>query len=385
MKTSTQCIHGIHGKKYSGNKELASPISQTATFYFDNIEEAEETFLCKNEQYVYSRGRNPSLEELEDKIALLEEGTFTVSFSSGMGAIATLLMSILKKGDKLLTHDTLYGSSYNFVRNILPDYGIEVDMTDLRQLEEGRHIDCKAVYLETPVNPTLDIIDIRKLRKTLGDDVIIIVDNTFATPILQKPLSLGADFSLHSATKYIGGHGDAVGGLVAGLDKEYEGRLRFGYMCEFGTAMAPFSAWLFNRGLKTLQIRVKTHCHNAMKVAEYLERHPKVEQVFYPGLPSFKGHETAKEQMNDFGGMLSFILKSTGDENQDEARAIKLVDNMQLFKIAVSLGDTESLVEIPARMTHRGQNISPALIRLSIGLEDPEDLIEDLEKSLEEI
>jgi methionine-gamma-lyase len=389
MKTKTLSIHGLHHKKYSGNKELAAPINQTATFYFDSIEEAEQTFECKNEQYVYSRGRNPNLEELEDKITLLEEGSFAVSFSSGMGAIATLLMSLLKKGDKLLTHNILYGSSHNLINTILPDYGIEITMMDLRELynidiNKDNKINnvYKVVYLETPANPTLDIIDIGELRKTLGEEVIIIVDNTFATPILQQPLLLGADFVVHSATKYIGGHGDAIGGLVVGKNKDFEATLRFGYMCEFGTAMAPFNAWLFNRGLKTLEYRMKGHCQNAMLVAKYLESHSKVRKVYYPGLDTFEEHNIAKKQMKDFGGMISFEIE---DKDDDENNAINLVNNLKLFKIAVSLGDTESIVEIPALMTHRGQDINPKLIRLSIGLEDSEDLIEDIAQALETI
>ncbi|KAF0092365.1 MAG: methionine-gamma-lyase [Fusobacteria bacterium] len=391
MKTKTLSIHGKHHKKYSGNKELASPINQTATFYFDSIEEAEQTFECKNEQYVYTRGRNPNLEELEDKISLLEEGSFAVSFSSGMGAIATLLMSLLKSGDKLLTHNILYGSSHNLISKILPDYGIETNMMDLRDLYNNnsdtvgkRGAGYKVVYLETPANPTLDIVDIRELRRVMGEDVVIIVDNTFATPILQQPLLLGADFVVHSATKYIGGHGDAIGGLVVGKNKDFEATLRFGYMCEFGTAMAPFNAWLFNRGLKTLEYRMKGHCQNAIFIAKYLETHFKVGKVYYPGLSSFEDHNIAKKQMKYFGGMISFELEGDGNGTGDY-KAIKLVDNLKLFKIAVSLGDTESLVEIPAIMTHRGQDISPTLIRLSIGLEDVEDLIEDLAQALETI
>ena len=395
MKAKTLSIHGIHNKNYSGNKELAAPINQTATFYFDSIEDAEETFDCKNEQYVYSRGRNPNLEELEDKITLLEEGGFTVSFSSGMGAIATLLLSLLKNGDKLLTHNILYGSSHNLINHILPEYGIMTKMMDLRELydydknikeSKNKYGDYKVIYLETPANPTLDIIDIGALRKAVGDEVVIVVDNTFATPVLQQPLLLGADFVVHSATKYIGGHGDAIGGLVVGKDKNYEATLRFGYMCEFGTAMAPFNAWLFNRGLKTLEYRMKGHCQNAMTVARYLEDHDKVGAVYYPGLSSFEGHEIAKKQMKDFGGMISFELKKKPiSDSVDVAKSIKLVDNLKLFKIAVSLGDTESLVEIPGKMTHRGQDISQSLIRLSIGLEDVEDLIDDLKQALEKI
>lgn len=392
MKTKTLSIHGLHHKKYSSNKELSSPINQTATFYFDSIEDAEQTFECKNKQYVYTRGRNPNLEELEDKITLLEEGSFAVSFSSGMGAIATLLMSLLKNGDKLLTHNILYGSSHNLISKILPDYGIETTMMDLRDLYRDTDIlgkgngEYKVVYLETPANPTLDIVDIRELRRVMGEDVVIIVDNTFATPILQQPLLLGADFIVHSATKYIGGHGDAIGGLVVGKDKDFEATLRFGYMCEFGTAMAPFNAWLFNRGLKTLEYRMKGHCQNAMLIAKYLESHTKVGKVYYPGLNSFEDYPIAKKQMKDFGGMISFELEGNGEsDGNSDSNAIKLVDNLKLFKIAVSLGDTESLVEIPALMTHRGQDISTKLIRLSIGLEDVEDLIEDLAQALETI
>ncbi len=386
MKTKTLSIHGLNNKEYSGNKELTPPINQTATFYFDSIEEGEQTFEFENNQYVYSRGRNPNLEELEDKITLLEEGAFAVSFSSGMGAIATLLMSLFKSGDNLLSHNIVYGSSHNFIANILPQYGINTTMLDLRKLDRDMAKGYEVIYLETPANPTLDIIDLRKLREIVGDDTVIIVDNTFATPILQQPLLLGADFVVHSATKYIGGHGDAIGGLVVGKDKEFESILRFGYMCEFGTAMAPFNAWLFNRGLKTLEYRIKGHCQNAMEIAKYLEAHEKVKKVYYPGLPSFEGHLIAEKQMKNFGGIISFeIIEGIRGIGSDEERAITFVNNLKLFKIAVSLGDTESLVEIPAKMTHKGLDIKPSIIRLAVGLEDIEDLIEDIEQALENL
>lgn len=390
MKRKTKAIHGRGHDEYSFNRGLASPVSPSSTFTFGSIAEAEAAFEGRSSAYVYSRGRNPNLEEFEEKMALLEEGSYSVSFASGMGAIATLLLALLGKGKSLAAHPVLYGSSHNLIAGILPDYGIRTTLLDLRDEENLIRLKkdgVDVVYLETPCNPTLEILDIARIRECLGPEVKIVVDNTFATPMLQQPLALGADFVVHSCTKYIGGHGDALGGIVIGRDKGFEAELRFGFMCEFGAVMSPFNAWLFNRGLKTLDYRMKGHCSNAMAIARFLEGRKGVRRVYYPGLPSFPGHELAVRQMEDFGGMLAFEVEGS------EEQSIQVVERLELFKLAVSLGDVESLVEHPMRMTHRSYSeeerlalgIDKSLIRLSVGLEDPEDLIDDLDRALEVI
>lgn len=390
MERKTKAIHGKNTTNYSFKKGVAEPISLSSTFYFNSIEEAERTFTCELNDYVYTRGRNPVLDSFEEKMTLLEEGGASIAFASGMGAISTLLFSLLKNGDGIIAHQVLYGSSYELIKKTLPDYGIRslfVDLKDEGALKEALSENIKVIYFETPCNPTLDVIDIKRVRAIVGEDILIVVDNTFATPFLQRPLTLGADYVVHSATKYIGGHGDALGGVVVCKDEAEDSRIRFDYMCHFGSVMSPFNGWLFNRGLKTLGLRMEAHSKNAMAVAEFLEDHHKVDAVYYPGLPSFKDYGIAKKQMSHFGGMVSFVIKGTEEE------AIKVVESLDLFKLAVSLGDVESLVEHPMRMTHRGYDamererfgIDYALIRLSIGLESVDDLIDDLKRGLSQI
>ena len=386
MGKKTTAIHGRNTEDYSYKKGVAEPLQLSSAFYFNFIKDAEAAFTCQSDDYVYIRGRNPVLDAFEERMTLLEEGEASIAFASGMGAISTLLFSLLKSGDKIIAHSILYGSSYELIKKTLPDYGIESDFVNLRDenaLEQALDESVKVVYFETPCNPTLDIISIEKVRELVGDNVLIIVDNTFATSFLQRPLTQGADFVVHSGTKYIGGHGDALGCVVVCKDKAQDSRIRFEYMCHFGAVMSPFNGWLFNRGLKTLGLRMEAHSKNAMAVAKFLEKHKGVKKVFYPGLESFQDYELAKKQMSGFGGMVSFLI------NGNEAQAIELVETLNLFKLAVSLGDVESLVEHLMRMTHRGYSqeeralfgIDYSLIRLSIGLED----IEDLEKGLAKV
>lgn len=387
MKRKTIAIHGNQEEHHRFKQGLASPISPSTTFWFHSVAEAEGAFSGANNNYVYSRGRNPNLEELEEKMTLLEEGSFAVSFASGMGAISSLLLALLKPGDKVGAHQILYGSSHNLIKNILPTFGIQSLLGDLR-IEENllrmKKEGVKVVFFETPCNPTLEVLDISRIKKILGPEIMVIVDSTFASPALQRPLTLGADFVVHSASKYIGGHGDAIGGLVVGMDKALDSILRFDTMCEFGAVLSPFNAWLFLRGLKTLDYRMKGHCENALAVAKFLEGHPKVKKVYYPGLFSSPDYALASSQMENFGGMVSFELKA------GEKESIAMAEGLHLFKLAVSLGDVESLVEHPMRMTHRSYTeeeceefgVSKNLIRLSLGLEDKEDLIEDLAQAL---
>ncbi|AMP21146.1 hypothetical protein AZF37_08225 [endosymbiont 'TC1' of Trimyema compressum] len=390
MGKKTIAINGKNGEDYSYKKGVAEPLQLSSAFYFNSIEEAEAAFTCQSNDYVYTRGRNPVLDAFEERMTLLEEGSSSIAFASGMGAIATLLFSLLKSGDKMIAHSILYGSSYELIKKTLLDYGIEgvfINLKDEKAVKQALDESVKVIYFETPCNPTLDIISIERIRELVGENVLIVVDNTFATPFLQRPLNQGADFVVHSCTKYIGGHGDALGGVVVCKDKEQDSRIRFEYMCHFGTVMSPFNGWLFNRGLKTLGLRMEAHSKTAMTIAKFLEQHKAVKKVFYPGLESFKDYELAKKQMSNFGGMVSFLI------NENECQAIQLVESLDLFKLAVSLGDVESLVEHPMRMTHRGYSreeralfgIDYSLIRLSIGFEDCEDLISDLEKGLSKV
>jgi methionine-gamma-lyase len=378
----------IHGREDNPFKAVNPPLFMTSTFSFDSLEHADEVFSFVRSDYVYTRGNNPTLRLLEEKMAVLEEGTDAVAFSSGMAAISSVLLSLLEPGDEVIAHRTVYGSSYNVLAQVLPRYQIKcrfLDLTRIENLREAMNEKIKVIYLETPANPNLEIIDlaaVSAVAKKWGAKLV--VDNTFATPYFQKPLLHGADVVVHSATKYISGHGDVLGGIAVSGDQEYIHRLKFGYMCELGGVMSPFNGWLLLRGLKTLGLRMRQHESNANQVARFLLSHPKVEKVLYPGLPDFPGHEIAKKQMTGFGGMISFEVKGGLVPSK------KLVNSLQLIKIAVSLGDAETLVEHPAAMTHRGYpkealsqfGLTESMIRLSIGLEDPEDIINDLEQSL---
>lgn len=383
----TRAVHsGSHGN--NPDNALNPPIFQTSTFVFDDLDHVDRVMSFKSDDYVYTRGNNPTLRLFENKMAELEEGSGAVAFSSGMAAISSVIFSLMKPGDNIIVHKTLYGSTYNVVNNILPKYGMEsktIDMKQIELLEKAIDDNTRVIYFETPSNPNLDIIDIKKIAAMAGKKGIrVVVDNTFASPYFQRPLSLGADVVVHSATKYICGHGDVVGGVAVAKDPEYIQYLKFEYMCEFGGVMSPFNAWLLLRGLKTLGVRMREHERNAVSVAKFLEGHPKVTKVMYPGLESFEGHQTAKEQMDGYGAMISFEVIGGLEESK------KVVNSVELLKIAVSLGDCETLIEHPAAMTHRGYpreklkefGLTESLIRISVGLENPEDIIRDLEQAL---
>ncbi|MEW6623072.1 MAG: aminotransferase class I/II-fold pyridoxal phosphate-dependent enzyme [Bacillota bacterium] len=384
----TQAIHGGNANKNPKNA-LNAPIFMSSTFEFQDLDHAEEVFSFKKDDFVYTRGNNPTLRLFEEKMAVLEKGVDAVAFASGMAAISSVLFSLLKPGCQVIANKTIYGSSYNIITKILPQYGISykfVNLADQHSLPEALDETTTVIYFETPSNPNLDIIDILSVSKIAHEyGIKVVVDNTFATPYFQTPLTLGTDVVVHSATKYISGHGDAIGGIAVSRDASYLQELKFDYMSEFGGVMSPFNAWLLLRGLKTLGVRMRQHQANAMAVASYLYQHPRVERVLYPGLPTFKGHETAKRQMTGFGGMLSFEVKGGLPASR------KVVNNLKLAKLAVSLGDAETLVEHPAVMTHRGYpreeledfGLTESMIRMSIGLEDSTDIIHDLEEALE--
>jgi len=383
----TQAIHaGWDGKHALG--ALNPPIYQTSTFVFDSVAHAQRVFSGESAEYVYTRGNNPTLRLFEQKMAVLEKGEKAVAFSSGMAAISSVLLSLLKAGDELVTSRTLYGSTYHVVTQLLPRYGITARFADLSRpgaLEAALTDKARVVYIETPANPSLEIVDIAAAVEVAHrHGAKVVVDNTFATPHFQNPLALGADVVVHSCTKYIGGHGDALGGVAVSRDPDYILRLRFDFLCDLGGVLAPFNAWLFLRGIKTLGIRMKRHASNALAVAGFLADHPGVEKVLYPGLAEFPQHGLAKRQMRGFGGIVSFEVKGGYDA------AVRFMDSLELCTIAVSLGDAETLVEHPASMTHREYprerltefGFSEALVRLSVGLEDPEDIISDLDQAL---
>ncbi|MBF9017568.1 aminotransferase class I/II-fold pyridoxal phosphate-dependent enzyme [Oceanispirochaeta sp. M2] len=389
-KFDTLSIHGGGDHKNPKNA-LNPPIFQTSTFVFDSTDHVDDVMSFKSDDYVYTRGNNPTLRLFEQRMSVLENGTSAVAFASGMAAISSVLFSLTKPGDNILVHRTIYGSSYNVVTSLLPKYNINCRIHDLSktdELEEAIDENTKVIYFETPSNPNLSIIDIKKITSfAKAKGIKVVIDNTFATPYFQRPLEMGVDVVVHSATKYICGHGDVVAGVAVARDDEYIQTLKFDYMCEFGGVLSPFNAWLLLRGLKTLGVRMRQHEKNAMAIARYLEAHPKVTSVAYPGLESFEGHKIAAEQMSGFGAMISFEV----DGGLDKAK--KVVNSVQLAQLAVSLGDCETLIELPAAMTHRGYDkaklaefgLTESMVRISAGLEDVDDIIADLEQALAQI
>jgi len=390
LKKKNFPTRAIHGKEENYARALNPPIFMTSTFSFPDLKQAEGVFDFKAPGFVYTRGNNPTLKLFEERMADLEEGDEAVAFATGMAAISSTLLSLLKPGDELIAHRVLYGSSHKVVREFLPRYDIktkQLDLTNLEELEKGLTQKTKALFLETPANPTLDILEIRNIKEVIGPERTLVVDNTLATPYWQRPLTLGADVVVHSATKYISGHGDALGGVAVCRDRDYAGYLKFNFLTELGGVLSPFNAWLLLRGLKTLKVRMEEHGANALKIAEYLRNHEKVEKVYFPGLSDHPGHRLAVEQMDGFGALISFELRG----GQEDAR--KLLSGLEMIKLAVSLGDTETLIEYPFAMTHRDYStrelemfgLNESLVRISVGLEDTEDLIFDLEKGLVKI
>lgn len=389
-KFDTKTIHGGSQGK-NANNALNPPIYQTSTFVFDDIDHVEKVMSFQSDDYVYTRGNNPTLRLLENRMAVLEGGKGAVAFASGMAAISSVMFSFLKPGDNIIIHRTLYGSSYGVATKLLAKYNINhkiADLTELDTLEKSIDKNTKLIYFETPSNPDLSLIDIEAVVKIANAKGIkVVVDNTFGTPYFQNPLELGVDVVVHSATKYLSGHGDVVAGVAISKDIDYINSLKFEYMCEFGGVMSPFNAWLLLRGLKTLGLRMREHEKNAKQVAEFLNNHPKVRRTMYPGLADFKGHEIAKKQMRGFGAMIAFEI----DGDLEDAK--KFVESVELAQLAVSLGDCETLIELPAAMTHRDYpteeleqfGLTESMIRISIGLEDVEDIIDDLDRAFNKI
>ena len=386
----TTAIHAGTLKNLYGT--LAMPIYQTSTFICDSAEQGGRRFALEEAGYIYTRLGNPTTTVLEDKIAALEEGEAAVATSSGMGAISSTLWTVLKAGDHIVTDKTLYGCTFALMCHGLTKFGIDVTFVDTSNLDEVKNAmkeNTRVVYLETPANPNLKIVDIEALAKIAhtNPNTLVIVDNTFATPYMQKPLTLGADIVVHSVTKYINGHGDVIAGLVI-TNKALADQIRFvGLKDMTGAVLGPQDAYYIIRGMKTFEIRMERHCKNARKVVEFLNNHPKIERVYYPGLETHPGYEIAKKQMKDFGAMISFELKGGFEAGKT------LLNSLKLCSLAVSLGDTETLIQHPASMTHspytkeerEAAGITDGLVRLSVGLENVEDIIADLEQGLEKI
>ena len=386
----TTAIHAGTLKNLYGT--LAMPIYQTSTFIFDSAEQGGRRFALEEAGYIYTRLGNPTTTTLENKIAALEEGEAGIAMSSGMGAISSTLWTVLKAGDHVVTDKTLYGCTFALMNHGLTRFGVEVTFVDTSNLEEVKNAmkeNTRVVYLETPANPNLKIVDLEGVCKVAhtNPNTLVIVDNTFATPYMQKPLKLGVDVVVHSATKYLNGHGDVIAGLVV-TNKELADQIRFvGLKDMTGAVLGPQEAYYIIRGLKTFEIRMERHCKNARTIVDFLNKHPKVEKVYYPGLETHPGYEIAKKQMKDFGAMISFELKGGFEAGKT------LLNNLKLCSLAVSLGDTETLIQHPASMTHSPYTkeerevagITDGLVRLSVGLENVEDIIADLEYGLEKI
>ena len=386
---ATKQIHV--GKHENSAGALTTPIYQTSTFEFDSVEQGGRRFAGQEPGYIYTRLGNPTVTSVEEKVAALEGGEAALGTAAGMGAISSALWSSVVAGDEIVASDTLYGCTFALLNHGMTKFGVSVkfiDMANLEAVKAALSPATKVVYLETPCNPTLKVVDIEEIAKIAhgyNKDIRVIVDNTFASPYLQQPLKLGADTVVHSATKYINGHGDVIAGFVVGK-ADFIAKVRmFGLKDMTGAVMSPFDAFLIARGLKTLDIRMEKHCANAMKVARFLHDHPAVAKVYYPGLEDFEGYEIAKKQMKLPGGMMSIELKA------DRDKVAAALNKLQLCTIAVSLGDAETLVEHAASMTHStytkeelaASGISEGLVRISVGLEDAEDIIADLKAVLD--
>lgn len=378
MKFNTKTIHGNqHHDPSTG--AVMMPIYQTSTYV--------QSSPGVHKGYEYSRGANPTRTALENALASIENGTHGFAFGSGLAATDSV-MKLMNPGDEIIAMDDLYGGSYRMFTRIYQRYGLKfefVDMTDVSNIEQKITDKTKLIWVETPTNPLMKIADIKAICELAkGKGILVAVDNTFASPYLQNPLDLGADIVMHSATKYLGGHSDVVAGALIVKNEELAEKVHF-QLFAGGGILGPQDSYLVLRGIKTLHVRMQRHCENGKKVVEFLQNHPKIGEVYYPGLESHPNHEVAKKQMRDFGGMVSFKFKSG---NAEEAK--KFLESVRVFTLAESLGGVESLANHPATMTHasipadvRAANgISDDLVRLSVGIEDIDDLLADLENAL---
>ena len=381
----TICVHSDGGGDEKSGA-VVTPIYQTSIFKFPSAEEGSKRFLT-GKGYIYTRLKNPTIEQLEKTLAKLEKGEMALATSTGMAAVTTLYFSLLNKGEHIIGTDCMYAPSRIIMEKEFSRFGVEysfIDTSDVKLLKKSVRKNTKLIFIETPANPTLKITDIKKCAEIAhSNGTYLAVDNTFSSPILQNPLEFGADIVLHSLTKYINGHSDALGGVLVFKDKNLGEKVKK-VLLNLGGTMDPHQAWLILRGVKTLSLRVLKAQENAKKIAQFLEKHKAVEKVFYPGLNSFPQKAKAKKQMKGPGCMISFILKG------GYSAGVKLLNNLKVPALAVSLGGIESLIQHPASMTHSGltpkqreeAGISDGLVRLSVGCEDLKDILNDLEEGL---
>jgi methionine-gamma-lyase len=385
----TQAIHSgrINDEQFGS---LATPLYQTSTFIFNDAQQGADRFAGEAEGYIYTRLGNPTTRQFEMRVAAMENMDDAAATATGMGAVSGALLANLECGDHIIASKAIYGCSYALINHQLKKFGIEVsfvDMTDPSNIEKVIKENTKVIFLETPINPNLVVLDIKEIANIAKKHQILsIVDNTFLTPVLQQPGKFGIDIVVHSATKYLNGHGDVVAGIICGTN-EMILKIKMTILKDIGATISPHDAWLILRGIKTLPIRMERHCNNAQAIAEFLEAHKAVDQVYYPGLKSHPGNKFIGNQMKAAGGVIAFEIKSNLVGGAD------FINRMALFSIAVSLGDAESLIQHPASMTHSPYSqeerleagISDTLIRISVGLENVDDLIADLSQSLDEI
>jgi methionine-gamma-lyase len=386
LHIETQAIHAgrINDEQFGS---LTTPLYQTSTFIFDSAKQGAARFAGDEPGYIYGRLGNPTVTQLEKRVAAMEHMEAAAATATGMAAVSGALLTNLQAGDHLISSKALYGCSFALMSHMLTKFGVEVtfvDMTNPNNIEKHIKKNTKVVFLETPINPNLVVLDLA----SIGDickkhQLLSIVDNTFLTPVLQQPVRFGIDIVVHSATKYLNGHGDVVAGIICGRQAMID-EIKLTVLKDIGATMSPHDAWLILRGIKTLPLRMERHCQNAQAIAEYLEAHDKILHVYYPGLKSHDGNKYIGNQMAAAGGVIAFELKGGLDEGE------KFINSMSLFSIAVSLGDAESLIQHPASMTHspytqeerQEAGISDSLIRISVGLENVEDLMLDLQQAL---
>lgn len=390
MKEETKVVHGKGIPEEGKTRSLSIPIYQTAVFTFESAEQGARLFAGE-EGYIYTRLGNPTIRAFEEKLAFLEGGENGAAFASGMAAISGVLLTLLKTDDELIVSSPIYGCTFSLLTDLLPKWGIKIKWVEAKdfvsQAENLITPRTKLFLIESPTNPTIDLVDIKRAAELAHKSgVPLAIDNTFATFYCQKPLELGADIVIYSATKFICGHGDTVGGVVIGK-RDFIKEVKDYVVRDIGGIISPFNAWLLLRGIKTMAVRMERHCENAQKVAEFLNNHPKVDRVFYPGLSSHPQYELASSQMKRFGAMLAFELKGGREAGR------KMMNSLKLCVVAVSLGDTATLIEHPASMTHSTYSeeelkefgISKGLVRMSVGIENSEDIIDDLSQALDRV